>query len=158
MDELKPYSEVIDPVDLKIYIPPNPGAMFPYVITVSPLTITNYNQSISRIMNSLKEITTCSITLETYKTPVTCKDQIIYKNVAINKCVFEHYGASLITRVPVKIQHNQTDKTMELLIEDIKYCNIDFETNENTSRKEPNTIKIQRQVSRQGSITIKIIT
>ena len=137
MDNLKPSSEIIDPIDLTIDTAPKLGVIFPYVTNLPPPNITNYNQSTSRFMKYLKGITTCSVILGTFKTSVTCNGQIIYETYAINKWLLERGGTSLITRVPININLSQNTETLEFLIEAIKDWNIDlndFKTNEHASR------------------------
>ena len=108
--KLKPSSEVTDPVYLIIDTPFNSSTIVHSVIKEPSLITTNYNQLISRFMKCIKDITTCYITLETFKSHVACNDLRIYENYVINIWIFERDKTSTIIRVPIKIQYNQTDK------------------------------------------------
>ena len=83
MFKLETSSELTNPIDISIDITPNSGAIAPYFTKVTSPATTNSNQSISRFMKYIKDITTCYITLEAFKNHVACNDQRMYEKYAI---------------------------------------------------------------------------
>ena len=80
-----------------------------------------------------------------FKNHVTCNNQMTYDNCSI-KWVFDHDENSLITISSISVNITQTEKTMELLIEAIKYYNTTFngfEINEHASRQDPSIFKLK---------------
>ena len=111
MVKLEPSLELADPIDIEINITPSSGAIAPYFTKITSPTISNSNHSISRFMTYIKDIITCYITLEIFKNRVACNDQRTYEKYAIKKLTIEGKNTSPITRVPLTIQHNQTNKS-----------------------------------------------